>query len=113
MGSGKTDVRDWDQSLQAIVDPFRVHYFRALTRSKVEFAWNPELNKLILLLIESPDLTIYYPNLPSIVTTDASNVGIGTVLFKVHGDSIELTGTFGSRALAAAERKYSVVEKEA
>ncbi len=65
------------------------------------------------LIAQSSALALFDPALPTIVTTDASDYGIGGVLTQLHPDKSERTVAFASRALTATERKYSVVEKEA
>lgn len=65
------------------------------------------------LIAESPALALFDPALPTVVTTDASDYGIGGILTQIHSDMSERTVAFASRTLTAAERKYSVVEKEA
>ncbi|KAL7889552.1 hypothetical protein AOLI_G00018100 [Acnodon oligacanthus] len=44
---------------------------------------------------------------------DHSNYGLGAILSQIDSDNVEKTVAFVSRTLYAAERKYSVVEKEA
>ncbi|CAM4650968.1 unnamed protein product [Lepidochelys kempii] len=65
------------------------------------------------LLVHSPLLGLFTPALPTIVTTDASDYGLGAVLTKLHEDNTQRTVAFASRTLSNAERKYSTVEKEA
>ncbi len=65
------------------------------------------------MLLESPALAICNPKLLTIITTDASNYGLGAVLMQLHSDNAEHTVAFASCKLSAAERKYSTTEKEA
>ncbi|KFD66419.1 hypothetical protein M514_21449, partial [Trichuris suis] len=90
---------------------------RSLVRTpNSPFSWDPtaekSFQKLKQLLLECPALALFDPALETIVTTDASDDGIGAVLSQVH-DGGERTVAFASHTLSAAERKYSVVEKEA
>ena len=50
---------------------------------------------------------------PAIVSTDASDYGVGAVLTQLDRHGAEQTVAFASRSLSDAERKYSIVEKEA
>uniref|UniRef100_A0A3P9H5V6 Gypsy retrotransposon integrase-like protein 1 n=1 Tax=Oryzias latipes TaxID=8090 RepID=A0A3P9H5V6_ORYLA len=64
-------------------------------------------------IINSPALAVFEPSLPTIVATDASDYGLGAILTQLHPDKTERTVAFASRSLTPAERKYSIVEKEA
>lgn len=64
------------------------------------------------LIATSPALTLFDSALPTLVTTDACDYGIGAVLTQLRGDT-EKTVAFASRSLTDCERKYSVIEKEA
>lgn len=65
-----------------------------------------------MLLIHCPALSLFDPNLPTVVSTDASNFGLGAVLAQVHENETERIVAFASRTLSPAERKYSTIEKE-
>uniref|UniRef100_A0A5S6Q5I1 RNA-directed DNA polymerase n=1 Tax=Trichuris muris TaxID=70415 RepID=A0A5S6Q5I1_TRIMR len=90
---------------------------RALTHAGNTFTWSAEaqesVEKLKTLLLESSALSLFDPALPTTVTTDASDVGIGAVLTQKHSCGTENTVAFASRTLSSTERKYSIVEKEA
>lgn len=58
-------------------------------------------------------LAHYDPSLVTLVSTDASNVGIAGVLSQVDSKGDERPVAFCSRSLSPAERKYSVLDKEA
>ncbi len=65
------------------------------------------------MLLQSPVLAIYDPSLPTFISTDASDYGLGAVLTQLHPDGFERVIAFASRTLSTSERKYSAVEKEA
>lgn len=65
------------------------------------------------MLIDSPALSLFDPDLPTVVSTDASDYGLGAVLAQVHENKTERIVAFASRTLSPAERKYSTIEKEA
>uniref|UniRef100_A0A452IRM3 ribonuclease H n=1 Tax=Gopherus agassizii TaxID=38772 RepID=A0A452IRM3_9SAUR len=65
------------------------------------------------LIVRSLVLALFSPALPTIVTTDASDYGLGAVLTQLHEDNTERTVAFALRTRSNAERKYSTVEKEA
>ncbi|XP_042071499.1 uncharacterized protein K02A2.6-like [Haplochromis burtoni] len=87
------------------------------TDMKVELQWNEaaheSFSNLKKLLLESPALAVYDPDLPAFITTDASDYGLGAVLTQLHPDQVERVVAFASRTLSPAERKYSTTEKEA
>ncbi|KAL1256634.1 hypothetical protein QQF64_012179 [Cirrhinus molitorella] len=96
----------------AVVEPLR-----ALNRGSVPFTWTPEaqtsFEQVKDLIINSPALTLFDPELHTIVTTDASNHGLGAVLIQMHPDGSEKTVAFASRTLTQTKYKYSTIEKEA
>ncbi|KAL1263297.1 hypothetical protein QQF64_006036 [Cirrhinus molitorella] len=79
--------------------------------------WSPEAQESFEtvkgLIVNSAALSLFNPELPTIVTTDASDYGIGGVLTQIHADTTERTVAFASRTLTTTEQKYSTVEKEA
>ncbi|RXN31317.1 hypothetical protein ROHU_017098 [Labeo rohita] len=96
----------------AVVGPLRV-----LLRGSTPFIWSPDAQESFEtvkgLIVNSAALALFNPELPTLVTTDASDYGIGCVLTQIHTDNTERTVAFASRSPLAAERKYSTVEKEA
>lgn len=76
-------------------------------------AADKSFTKLKTMLLKSPALAIYDPKLPTYITTDASDYGLGAVLTQLHSDNVERIVAFASRTLSPAERKYSRIEKEA
>lgn len=94
-----------------------VESLRACVRQDSEFKWTDEaqrsFTKVKKCLTNSPALALFDPELPVIVSTDASDYGLGVILAQVHPDHSEHTVVFASRTLTAAIRRYSTVEKEA
>ncbi|KAF7664139.1 hypothetical protein LDENG_00188000 [Lucifuga dentata] len=84
---------------------------------ETDFKWTDEAQSSFLtvknMLLNSPTLALFDPNLPTVVSTDASDYGLGALLTQIHPDHSERTVAFASRKLTPAERKYSTVEKEA
>ncbi|CAI5657039.1 unnamed protein product [Oreochromis niloticus] len=87
------------------------------TSQTAELQWtdavNESFNKLKEMLLKSPALAIFNPNLPTFISTDASDYGLGAVLTQMNSSNEERVVAFGSRTLSPAERKYSKIEKEA
>ena len=93
-----------------------VEPLRALLRKSTDYCWTEtaqtSFDRVKQSITNSPALALFDPSLPTIVTTDASDYGIGAVLTQLHGNT-EKTVAFASRTLSECERKYSTVEKEA
>lgn len=81
-----------------------------------KFNWPQEcednFKKLKERLAERPSLYLHDMNKPFIVTTDASDIGMGAVL-QQEVDGQRRIAEFMSRMFNATERRYSVIEKEA
>ncbi|KAK7912339.1 hypothetical protein WMY93_012550 [Mugilogobius chulae] len=94
-----------------------VEPMRALLRKDCAFHWNKTaqtaFDQVKQLIVQSTALVLFDPNKPTIVSTDASDYGIGAVLTQLDSSGEEQTVAFASRSLSDAERKYSIVEKEA
>ena len=77
--------------------------------------WNDDCNYNFSLLKKclgsSPILKLPDINLPFVLRTDASNVGIGAMLFQYHSND-PYPVAYGSRKLLERETKYSTIEKE-
>ncbi|XP_028134201.2 uncharacterized protein K02A2.6-like [Diabrotica virgifera virgifera] len=87
-----------------------------LLKGNVKFFWSKECERafnIIKDIIASDNCLVYFdPDLPIIVTTDASDKGISGMLSQVK-EGEERTVACVSRTLMPAEKKYSTVEKEA
>ncbi|XP_030595617.1 uncharacterized protein LOC115787179 [Archocentrus centrarchus] len=81
------------------------------------YVWTTEAQKsfeeIKQLLVNSPALALFNPNLRIVISTDASDYGLGAVFAQVQPDGTEKPVAFASRTLSAPEQKYSTVEKEA
>ncbi|KAK7889395.1 hypothetical protein WMY93_024955 [Mugilogobius chulae] len=90
---------------------------RDCANNKDSFIWTAEaqtsFEEIKKLLVNSPALTLFDPALPVVISTDASDYGLGAVFTQVQPDGTEKPVAFASRTLTNAERKYSTVEKEA
>ena len=90
---------------------------RALRKDAPPFQWTPGMDAAFCdvrdAILKSQALSMFDPELPTVVTTDASNVGLGAVLSQVDPDLGERVVAFASSTLNPAQRRYSVSEKEA
>lgn len=95
-----------------LVEPLR----QMLRKGAPPFEWTSELQVVLdevrQRILVSPVLAMYDPSLPTRVTTDASDVGIGGVLSQLHPEG-ERAVCFASCSLNSAQRRYSVTEREA
>ena len=96
-----------------VVEPMRA----CLRDTDSAFEWTDEaqssFEEVKRLLVASPALALFDPALHTIISTDASDYGLGAIMSQIGPDNIERTVAFASRTLSSAERKYAVVEKEA
>lgn len=93
-----------------------VEPMRALLRKGETVTWSVEVDNSFRAVkaVLSSDLVLHMfdPALPIIISTDASECGLGAVLQQHAGNKLR-TVAFASRTLSPAERKYAVGEKEA
>ena len=88
-----------------------------LTRKDVKFIWDAKkqaaFDALLKILGSDLNLTHFNPKLPIFVASDASEYGIGAVVYHRFPDGSEKPIHHVSRALTPSERNYSQIEKEA
>ena len=103
--------QDFIQDLSSIAEPLR-----NLTRKDVPFIWTEDCECAFQvfkkLALEDMALHIYDPNAPTLVTTDASDIGIGGLLTQMQQGK-EIPIAFFNRTLSSPERNYAANEKEA
>ena len=90
---------------------------RELLKEDVTWYRSPEqetsFQRLREMVITTPVLAFYSPTATTTVSADASSHGLGGVLLQVQEDGRRAPVSYVSRALTAAERRYSQIEKEA
>ena len=90
---------------------------RAVMKDKVNFVWDETHQKVFddikSEIAKRPTLSAFDSslNVETILTTDASQYGLGAVLSQVS-DSVKQPIIFVSRTLSDAEKNYSGIEKE-
>lgn len=86
-------------------------------KDKETFTWSAaaqtSFDEVKQLLVSSSALALFDPSLRSVISTDACDYGLGAVFAQIQPDGTEKPVAFASRTLTMAERKYSIVEKEA
>ena len=87
-----------------------------LLKSTSSWKWGPEQQEAFeaakSFLSSSSFLAHFNPDLPLIVSADASSYGVGAVLSHKLDNSTEQPVAFSSRTLSPAEKKYAQVDKE-
>uniref|UniRef100_A0A5S6QP63 RNA-directed DNA polymerase n=1 Tax=Trichuris muris TaxID=70415 RepID=A0A5S6QP63_TRIMR len=88
-----------------------------LLRKEVSWTWKQKESaafEQIKSMLNSPLLLAHYdPHLPIVLAADASNVGVGAVLYHRLEDGSVRVIAHASKALNEAQRNYAQVEKEA
>ena len=88
-----------------------------LTKKKTPWKWGDEEQAAfeeLKTVLSSDDVLVHFdPEKPLGLACDASNVGIGAVLFHRFPDGSERPIANASKTLTAAERNYSQIHKEA
>lgn len=94
----------------------KTHNLRQLLKDKTTFVWTEstqeEFQRIKEEICEALPLHGFDPQAQSVLTTDASDKGLGAVLMQRNPDREMSTISFASRTLAPNEQKFSVVEKE-
>lgn len=89
--------------------------FRGLIRKGVPLVWSSQVEasfqRIKSCILNVPILTVFNPSLLVVVTTDASNCGLGAVLQEQHGNQVK-TVAFASRFVPDPQRRYSAGEEE-
>ena len=96
--------------VQSVIQPLNL-----LLSSKVAWQWGPEqeaaMSKLKRILTTAPVLSYFDPKLPTIVSADASESGLGgTLLQKKEGQWKPVA--YCSRMLSDTEKRWAQIEKE-
>ena len=98
-------------SFSSRVEPLR----RQLRKDAPAFRWTGEMTAAMedvkAAILNSSAVAPFDPSLQTYVTTDASDVGLGAVLSQLHPEG-ERVVAFASSTLSAAQRKYSVTDRE-
>ena len=98
--------------LQSMCAPLHV-----LVKQDVKWTWSREndclFKKLKGMLTAKDTLMHYSSDLPLVLTTDASDHGVGAVLMHQLPDGTEKPVAYASRILDHREKQYSTIDKEA
>lgn len=88
-----------------------------LMRKDTKFFWDSDCEAAFVrfkeILTSDLLLTHYNPQLPIMLASDASSIGIGSVAYHTYPDGSMKAFYHVSRRLTSAEQKYSQIEKEA
>ncbi|KAL8608118.1 hypothetical protein ACOMHN_016573 [Nucella lapillus] len=99
-------------NLAAATEPLRI-----LLRKDTAWTWSePQMTafqQVKELLASRPVLAHYSPDRETLIAADASNMGIGAVLYQKQEDGTRRPICYISRSLSDAEKNYAVIEKEA
>ena len=113
LGYYRTYIKDFSRKLKPVYDLLQVTTDKAGVKkqsdSKTKITWKPEHQSIIddiIKYLQSPEV-ISYPDfsLPFIVHCDASQTGLGAVLYQKQGDKMKII-SFASRTLSPAEKNY-------
>ena len=89
---------------------------RDLLRKNTPWYWSDKqeesFKRIKDLFRDAPVLAVYDVNKETIVTTDASNVGLGAILSQIQADGTRKLVAAASRSLTETEQTYAAIEKE-
>ena len=90
---------------------------RQLLKKENVWHWEQAQEQSFKRIKEEPaaprSLAHYNPKRPTILSTDASNLGLGAVLSQLQDDGSRRPVSYASRSLTETEKRYAVIEKEA
>lgn len=93
------------------------HPLRELLNKDSQWTWDEAqqtaFEKTKEMLIKSPVLTLFNPNLETTVSADASSFGLGAVLLQKQSDGENKPVAYISRSMTSTEQRYAQIEKEA
>lgn len=95
----------------------KVFNIRSLLKKNERFVWSRECEKEFIAIKQEIQsvcaLSSFNPNSECLLTTDASDKGLGAVLSQKDSYGKEKIVLFASRALSPAEIRYPIIEREA
>ena len=110
LGYYRTYVKDFSRKLKPCYDLLKFYGEKDTKKNKSKkIIWTDELQTIIEIVVEylkSPEV-ISYPNfnLPFVIHCDASQTGLGAVLYQKQGKGLNII-SFASRTLTLAEKNY-------
>ena len=83
-------------------------------RTRMEWGWEAEcaMERLKQAVIEADDLVVWDPTLPTRVSTDASDVGMGAIIEQRRCDEVWCIVSSWSKKLSPCQTRYSVTDRE-
>ena len=95
----------------------RLAPFYTLLQKNVEWNWSKicaaAFSSIKKTLTSPIALTHYDPAVPLVMAADASNIGVGAVIYHRYTDGTEKVIAHASKTLTPTERNYAQIEKEA